>query len=826
MIDLSLVPEELKQGKAWVLWNAEKRGQSSKTTKVPYQANMRKASSTDESTWECLDNILPVHEKFSGIGRVITKGFLGVDIDGCVEDSYGNLAPWAEEIMNVLPKTYTEISPSGLGVKLWFFFADEFPSTCKNKRGGFGNNGAIECYPSNGRYFTLTGISWYEDEVVPIATLSTPQLLAFASKAQLEREVLSTGKTDRVELLPRSFDYDQRMKAMFNSRNGAVIMSLHRNQTPANDNQGQSGNDMAYLNHLAFWLDCDKSLMDRTFRESARFRDKWDEKHRGDGATYGEMSLDRAISGCTNRLEAMKSTEPLEFVIDDKERQEIIKTEGWLPFRPLESKVPDIDPRLLSSVPTNPLRRIVEDTHASFGTPYSVATMIALSCISTACAGSFVVNSGVFTQPSSFYFCGVGDSGVNKSAPYVRITRPLYQWEEDIKKDVDRAKKVREFYTKKQVLAKLQKEIVQSEQDGAVHEVKSLREKESTLIAEMNEMNCEHVPRMTIGDATTESVVRIASENRGPAALFSDEPNILQDICGRYNSTSNLDPYLKGYDAALPVTQDRVSAENSRHVSLLTMNICIFSQPKILINFFKKRDLMDSGLFGRFVFIFPNWPLRTEVDIYGRPQKSSSIDDNWGDFIRKVLAISRPEGFPLETPITYTISKEAQAYLVQQGRQIDKDIDYGWLGAGDMKPWASKMLSRILRLSLLLHIANKPYLSGDNTISLDCVRNATSIIWCYAKHTARVYECAGNGGYIELAKDLFDWVCKNADEDNSYSESEAKDKNKSRFQERNSFDEVVGMLVDRGYLTIKSVKKSRGPAKRMLLINPEAIRVF
>ena len=45
---------------------------------------------------------------------------------------------------------------------------------------------------------------------------------------------------------------------------------------------------MALCMKLAFWSGQDKEQMDRIFRTSGLFREKWDQKHHADGATYGE----------------------------------------------------------------------------------------------------------------------------------------------------------------------------------------------------------------------------------------------------------------------------------------------------------------------------------------------------------------------------------------------------------------------------------------------------------------------------------------------------------------------------------------------------------
>ena len=57
----------------------------------------------------------------------------------------------------------------------------------------------------------------------------------------------------------------------------------------------QSEADLALCCALAFWTGRDKEQMDRLFRQSALFREKWDKVHHADGATYGEETLEQAV---------------------------------------------------------------------------------------------------------------------------------------------------------------------------------------------------------------------------------------------------------------------------------------------------------------------------------------------------------------------------------------------------------------------------------------------------------------------------------------------------------------------------------------------------
>ena len=54
--------------------------------------------------------------------------------------------------------------------------------------------------------------------------------------------------------------------------------------------------DMALCDHLAFWCGPDPVRIDRLFRRSELYRDKWDQRHSADGRTYGEMTISKALA--------------------------------------------------------------------------------------------------------------------------------------------------------------------------------------------------------------------------------------------------------------------------------------------------------------------------------------------------------------------------------------------------------------------------------------------------------------------------------------------------------------------------------------------------
>lgn len=168
------IPAELTKLRQWCCWRYELR--ASKYTKVPYQPNGYKAESDDATTWcdfatvkqaylSRLDADIPGmacmacdDEPFDGIGCFFSAAdsMVGVDLDKCIGPD-GELSDDAAQVVSDL-NTYTEVSPSGAGVKLWA--TGGLPTEQGGRRTRPpGWAGDIEMY-QHGRYFAVTGHSW------------------------------------------------------------------------------------------------------------------------------------------------------------------------------------------------------------------------------------------------------------------------------------------------------------------------------------------------------------------------------------------------------------------------------------------------------------------------------------------------------------------------------------------------------------------------------------------------------------------------------------------------------------------------------------------
>lgn len=143
------IPSELTASARWILWQARPKPNSEKLDKVPIDPRTgHKANAHDKSIWLTFDQVRLYFEqttKADGIGFVLGDGFCGVDIDDCIDDD-GRIDDHSRNAINRLG-SYTEISPSGRGVKIFL------KGKKKGKRCQVGN---IEIY-DGGRFFTVTG---------------------------------------------------------------------------------------------------------------------------------------------------------------------------------------------------------------------------------------------------------------------------------------------------------------------------------------------------------------------------------------------------------------------------------------------------------------------------------------------------------------------------------------------------------------------------------------------------------------------------------------------------------------------------------------------
>ena len=309
VLDPEVVPSALRERSQWVCWQYLVRG--AKQTKCPMQSSgAGRASSTDPSTWSSFEEAIDAcraSDRFAGVGFVFTPDdpFTGVDLDDCIDEN-GGLVASAQEIVDSL-NSYTEISPSGRGVKVFIVGAKAAGVGCRtSKVVGFKQ---IEMYSSK-RFFTITGRHVASTPLLVEDCQS--QLDVLCSRFWRQQKRLSSPNP---ALVPAGFEGDDNglIEQAFAARSGDRFRRLWSGDTSGHADD-DSAADLALCNMLAFWTGRDAERMDRLFRRSGLYREKWDQR-RGD-RTYGQMTIHKAIDDCSevyspHRRRDEQSDEPL-----------------------------------------------------------------------------------------------------------------------------------------------------------------------------------------------------------------------------------------------------------------------------------------------------------------------------------------------------------------------------------------------------------------------------------------------------------------------------------------------------------------------------------
>lgn len=288
--DFKRVPGALTVHHRWVVWRWEPRSARAgrpQWTKPPYNARTGKAASTtDPDTWSTYEEAVAAFERggWDGVGVVLAPPLSGIDLDDVVDPLTGDIHPEALRIVHEI-KSYTEISPSGRGLRI--FTHGALPTGWRNtKKFHF----AIEVY-DGGRYLTVTGAH------IPAAPLTIEERAAELAALHERIAIVINRASGATANGHRPQADEELLERARHARNGDKFRRLF--DRGVSEGEDHSGADLTLCSTLAFWTARDAERVDRLFRRSALMRPKWDERHYADGRTYGQETIAKAIKACT-----------------------------------------------------------------------------------------------------------------------------------------------------------------------------------------------------------------------------------------------------------------------------------------------------------------------------------------------------------------------------------------------------------------------------------------------------------------------------------------------------------------------------------------------
>jgi hypothetical protein len=301
----------------WVYWRLETRAGTKKPTKVPYAVRGGyKASSTNTNDWTTRPDTVP--HGYNGCGFMLGDGFVGIDIDGCINVETGEVADYALRIVEMLD-SYTEVSASGTGLHI---IARGTVGEDRRKR-----KGSIEIYSAS-RYFTISEAIFSGRDSINERTNEI-------------NAVVDEFLTDKKPVKPVSKPTEGRKSALgyvssFGSKmlSDDDIISIVRKSKQANKfnalwqgnisaYQSNSEADIALADILSFYTK-DESQIERIMRSSGLLREKWD-RNKG----YLHTTISNALGTVTEQFESKQATVSVDLSgLQGEQSHEMVEANG------------------------------------------------------------------------------------------------------------------------------------------------------------------------------------------------------------------------------------------------------------------------------------------------------------------------------------------------------------------------------------------------------------------------------------------------------------------------------------------------------------------
>lgn len=294
--------DELKSQKIWLCWNYETR--KGKRTKVPISASGPATGTNSEyaHTWVTYDEAIKAADKhgYNGVGFTIPQGYFFLDID------HKELTDPFVQLMLERFNSYAEYSVSGGGIHIYGKCDIDRVPTYLDKDGKLRldkafymknphNSTELYCGGITNRFSVYTGNVIHN---VPLKECTDALLVTLDKDMRRKQKAKYSEKRDSDDR--ELFDI---VANLLKQKNGEKFRKLYCDGDFSNYGS-QSEADCALCAMIAFRTGADPEMIDRVFRSSALYREKWE---RDD---YREATIEKGIEACDGQFHKSKIEHP------------------------------------------------------------------------------------------------------------------------------------------------------------------------------------------------------------------------------------------------------------------------------------------------------------------------------------------------------------------------------------------------------------------------------------------------------------------------------------------------------------------------------------
>jgi hypothetical protein len=569
------------------------------------------------------------------------------------------------------------------------------------------------------------------------------------------------------------------------------------------DYASRSEADLALCSRLVFWTGGDPARVDKLFKQSGLYRPKWDERHFGDGRTYGQATIEKALEGAA------------EFYLpaDDEWENPVPLPEGLPP-------VAAFDAEMLPE----PLRGWIVDVSERMQIPPDFAAAGAVVV-----AGS-LIGRKVGIRPKrqddwlvvpNLWGAVVGRPSLLKSPALAEVMKPLARLIAEAYEEYQEAMLAYEMDV---MVAEATKTALKDELKKAAKETASSRNRSKLEEIARRSQDAE-VPeepilrRYKTEDATVEKISEILLENPRGILVHRDELSGWLRNLDKQGREGDRSFYLEAWNGTGSFDVDRIG-RGSLHVPALCLSILGSIQPGPLSTYVYQAtqgEKGDDGLQQRF-----------QLRVWPDPSPTWRNVDRWSDTEAKTRAYEVFKRLDALDPQAFSAPNEDEdgiptVRFTEDAQEVfDKWRDEleGRLRAAELLPALESHLAkyRSLMPSLALIFRLIEYVDGTGEGGAVGARpTLQAAAWCeyLETHATRLYSSAENPA-MEGARALLKCSRKGDVSDGDSTRSIYR-KHWAKLSTPEEVSGACGVLEEFGWLRVEAVKTGGRSATRLRL---------
>lgn len=374
---------------------------------------------------------------------------------------------------------------------------------------------------------------------------------------------------------------------------------------------------------------------------------------------------------------------------------------------------------------------------------------IYLAMLSTCLGRKAEVHFGTHKEPVNIYICAALDSGERKSSTVKLMTKPVYDYQIEKRKELSVvvAEAVNTNKIREARLAHLQKRAATAASE--IERDKNQREA-ARVVKEIEANPVLNLPTYVVDNITTESLGNEMANNMERMSMISAEADIFSIIAGLYNEKgANLEIYLKGH-----IGDDWSNHRIGRHAKFMEspcLTMCLTVQHQIIKEIGRNKQFRGRGLLARFLYAL------CESRIGYRPRQNKIIPGavlmNYKTHIYNLMDI------PLKNHVLM-LSPEATTAWDEFYNDMENDMKPGNQMEA-IKDWGSKLPGAVARVAGLLHYAEHGEEAGGIPISVNIVNDSCAIGAYYREHAIAVFGLMGEEPQTQVAKTILEYIKHN-----------------------------------------------------------------